>query len=73
MVGIGQGPCVVGGGDDCTWLARGLETLSGLIPDKKCEHHGIMLLESSISKNLHDFQNYFFITSSYLSHNLNQQ
>ena len=35
MVGIGQGPCAVGGGDDFTWLARGLETLSVLIPDKK--------------------------------------
>ena len=46
MVGIGQGPCAVGDGDDCTWLARGLETLSVLIPDKKCEHHGIMLLAS---------------------------
>ena len=46
MVGIGQGPCAVGGGDGCTWLARGLEPLSVLIPDKKCENHGIMLLAS---------------------------
>ena len=45
MVNIGQGPCGVG--DDCTWLAEGLKTLSVLIPDKKCKHHGIMLLSVS--------------------------
>ena len=43
-VSIGQGPCAVGGGDDCTWLADGLKTMSVVAPDKKCKHHGIMLL-----------------------------
>ena len=41
---ICQGPCCIDGVDDCTWLAEGLKTLSVLIPDKKCNHHGIMLL-----------------------------
>ena len=44
IVSIGQGPCAVGGIDDCTWLAEGLKTLSVAVPDKKGKHHGIVLL-----------------------------
>ena len=44
-----------------------------MIPDKKRKHHGIMLLADQLVKIKHDFQNYSFITSSYLEHALNRQ